>query len=188
MSNIVYIATSLDGFIADKNGGLDWLHSTPNPDNDDFGFADFMANIDALIMGRNTFEVVCGFDVDWPYNKPVYVLSSSLDRAPEALAGKVEIISGSVSDIIDSLNKKGHHRFYIDGGKTIQSFMQADMIDEMIITRLPVVLGGGIPLFGSLESPLVLEHVDTRVLLNALVQSHYRCIYRFSGRSKAIDC
>lgn len=69
MKNIVYIATSLDGYIADRDGGLDWLHSIPNPDHSDFGWAEFMAGVDALVMGRTTFETVCGFDCDWPYNK-----------------------------------------------------------------------------------------------------------------------
>jgi dihydrofolate reductase len=76
MSNIVFIATSIDGYIADKDGGLDWLHATPNPDNHDLGYADLMSRIDALVMGRKTFDTVCGFDCDWPYSKPVFVLSN----------------------------------------------------------------------------------------------------------------
>ena len=87
MTNIVYIATSLDGYIADKEGGLDWLNCVPNPHQDDMGFVDFMNSIDALVMGRNTFETVCGFDMPWPYNKPVFVLSNTLKSIPEKGAG-----------------------------------------------------------------------------------------------------
>lgn len=78
--NSVFIATSLDGFIADKNGRIDWLHSIPNPENDDMGYVKFEEKIDALVIGRGTFETVLGFDVDWPYHKPVFVLSNKLTR------------------------------------------------------------------------------------------------------------
>jgi dihydrofolate reductase len=174
MSNIVYIGASLDGYIADRDGGLDWLHSTPNPDQSDFGFGEFMAGIDALVMGRVTFETVCGFDVDWPYDKPVFVLSTTLDRVPEELQGRVEIIRGALPEVIQTLHERGYSRLYIDGGKTVQSFLAEDLIDELILTRVPILLGGGVPLFGELKAPLTLEHVRTEVLAGALVQSHYR--------------
>jgi len=88
MPNVVYIATSLDGYIADANGSLDWLNTVPNPDSTDYGFADFMDGIDALVMGRKTFETVLGFGGDWPYSKPVFVLSSTLKALPETLQCK----------------------------------------------------------------------------------------------------
>lgn len=174
MSNIVYIATSLDGYIADRNSGLDWLYSTPNPDNLDLGWSNFITQIDALIMGRNTFEAVCSFDVKWPYSKPVFVLSHTLTSIPEELHDKAEIISGELSQIIESLNKRGFTKLYIDGGKTIQSFLEADLIDELTITQIPILLGGGIPLYGKLVEPLKFEHISTQVYLNALVQTHYQ--------------
>ena len=93
MANRVFIATSLDGFTSDRDGALDWLHSVPNPDNLDFGYAAFMEQIDAIVMGRKTFETVCGFDCDWPYTKPVFVLSRSLTSLPEGYEGKAELIS-----------------------------------------------------------------------------------------------
>ncbi len=175
MPNTVYIATSLDGYIADKNGGLGWLDSIPNPDNLDLGWADFMAGIDALVMGRNTFETVCGFDVEWPYPKPVFVLSRSMTEIPAEYRDKAQLIKGSLPEVVATLNSDGFTRLYIDGGKTIRSFLRADLIDEMILTRIPVLLGGGVPLFGELCNPVAFEHVSTRVLLNAMVQSHYRC-------------
>lgn len=174
MPNIVYIATSLDGYIADKDGGLDWLHAIPNPDNLDFGWGAFMERVDALVMGRTTFETVCGFDCEWPYTKPVFVLSNTLTKIPSPYNDKAEIVSGPLSQVIDTINAKGFSQLYIDGGKTIQSFYDADLIDELIITQIPILLGGGTPLYGQLSEPLAFEHVDTTVHLNAMVQSHYR--------------
>ena len=174
MFNIVYIATSLDGYIADKYGGLDWLHSIPNPDNLDLGWTDFIGQIDALIMGRKTFETICGFDVEWPYSLPVFVLSNSLTSLPEAYRDKAEIVSGPLVEIVESLNERGFNKLYIDGGKTIQSYLQADLIDELTITQIPILLGGGTQLFSKLLKPLTFELISTKVKLGAMVQTHYR--------------
>jgi dihydrofolate reductase len=174
MSNIVFIATSLDGYIADKDGGLDWLQSIPNPDNLDFGWADLFDRIDALVMGRKTFETVCSFDCDWPYSKPVFVLSNSLKLMPAEYEGKAQVISGSLSEVIEAIRQKGHKHLYIDGGMTVQSFLKEDLIDELIITIIPILLGGGIPLFGELPKQMEFEHVKTEVYLKAIVQNHYR--------------
>ena len=174
MSNIVYIACSLDGYIADKNGGLDWLYSIPNPDKSDFGYSEFISRIDAIVMGRNTFETVCSFDCDWPYSKPVFVLSNSLSSVPEEYKGKVELINGPLPDVVKSINKKGYKELYIDGGATIRNFLQEDLIDELIVTTIPILLGGGSPLFGKLLTPLSFDHIKTEVLLDAIVQSNYR--------------
>ena len=173
MSNIVYIAISLDGYIADKEGGLDWLN-TCNPDNLDLGFFDFMDRIDAIVMGRNTFKTVCDFECDWPYSKPVFVLSKSMKFVPEEYREKVELISGSLPEVISTLNQKGYNELYIDGGITIQGFLKEDLIDEIIITSIPILLGGGTPLFGELNEQKAFEHLKTEVLLNAMVQSHYQ--------------
>ncbi len=174
MSNLVFIATSLDGYISDRDDGLDWLQSIPNPDDLDFGWGEFMDRIDAIVMGRKTFEKVCGFDCDWPYSKPVFVLSNSLSSLPHEYTGKAELVSGSLSDVLAVLHGKGYNQLYIDGGVTIQSFLKEDLIDEMIITVLPILLGGGTPLFGELAEPVEFEHVKTEVILNAMVQNHYR--------------
>ena len=174
MSNLVFIATSLDGYIADNDGGVDWLHSIPNPDNIDFRWADFIDRIDAAVMGRKTFEKVCSFDCDWPYSKPVFVLSNSIKSIPEGYEGKAEPIKGSLSEVLEALHQKRYNHFYIDGGVTVQSFLKEDLVDEMVITIIPVLLGGGIPLFGELPKPTAFEHVQTEVFLNAIVQNHYR--------------
>ncbi len=174
MLNVVYIATSIDGYIADKQDKLDWLEEIPNPDNIDCGWADFMARIDGIVMGRNTFETVCGFDCEWPYCKPVFVLSNSLTSIPVKYRDKAELVNGELQNVLRKINKKGYSNLYIDGGMTIQNFLNEDLIDEMIITRMPILLGGGAPLFGDLATPLRFEHVKTEVFLNAMVQSHYK--------------
>ena len=172
MSNYVYIAASLDGFIADKDGELDWLMEIPNPDKSDYGFADFMDRVDALVMGRNTFDKVVSFG-EWPYAKPVFVLSNCLKKIPERLMGKVEIVKGDINDVVKSLNEQGFKNLYIDGGKVIQSFLNDDLIDELIITRIPILLGKGIPLFGDIDHSLKFKHMKTEVLNDMLVKSYY---------------
>ena len=174
MSNIVYIATSLDGYIADKDHGLDWLNSVPNPHQDDMGFTEFMSRIDALVMGRKTFDVIRGFDCDWPYTKPVFVASHSLKSIPEEFQDKVFLTKGSPEEITAELKEKGFNHLYIDGGSTIQQFLDRDLIDELIIARIPIVLGEGIPLFGPLSEPLMFEHVETKVHFNTIAQSFYK--------------
>jgi dihydrofolate reductase len=170
--NYVYIAASMDGYIAATDGGVDWLQELPNPDQDDYGYADFMENVDALVMGRNTFEKVLTFG-DWPYEKKVFVLSSTLNEVPEELNGDIEMLSGSLDEVLHHIHSQGFENLYIDGGKVIQSFLSEDRIDDLIITRIPIVLGEGIPLFGELREPIRFVHVDTTVYDNALVKSHY---------------
>ena len=172
--NSVFIARSLDGYIADKNGGLDWLNSVPNPDQQDLGYDKFIRGVDAIVLGRNTFEVVCGFDMEWPYTLPVFVLSHSLKSVPEELRGKVGILQGALPEILEKIHGKGYRRLYIDGGQTVQHFLKEDLIDELIITTIPVLLGGGIPLFGELPEKLDFEHVKSERFLDALVQDTYR--------------
>lgn len=173
-NNSIYIATSLDGYIADKNNGIEWLNSIPIPENEDMGYVEFTKNIDALVMGRTTFETVMGFDVDWPYEKPVFVLSNSLDEIPESHKEKAFLIKGNLTEILDQIHAKGHFNLYIDGGRTIQSFLKEDLIDEMIITNFPVLLGGGSQLFSELPKELTFELIESKVYANQLVQRHYR--------------
>jgi len=172
--NTVFIARSLDGYIADKNGGLDWLNSVPNPDQLDLGYEKFIQRADAIVMGRITFDTVCSFDMEWPYSLPVFVLSNSLNSVPEELTDRVEILNGSLPEILEQIHKKGYIRLYIDGGQTVQNFLKEDLIDELIITTIPVLLGGGSPLFGELPGELAFEHVASELYLDALVQDTYR--------------
>ena len=171
--NSVFIATSLDGYIADKNGGIDWLHSIPNPDNIDMGYGEFTSQIDALVMGRTTFETVCGFDMDWPYQKPVFVLSNTLTQIPEKYKGKAHLVKGTLAEILDQIHQQGYHHLYIDGGTTIQGFLKEDLIDDMTITVIPILLGGGSPLFSELPKELEFECVRSEVYLDKIAQNHY---------------
>lgn len=172
MTNYVFIATSLDGFIADPEGGIEWLNAIPNPEGSDFGWAEFLAGIDAILMGRMTFETVLGFP-DWPYQIPVFVWSTTLQAVPAELAGQVEILRGGPREVVALLQRRGYHDLSIDGGKTVQSFLAADLIDELILTRVPILLGKGIPLFGKLTGSLKFEHLSTKAFPNGLVQSRY---------------
>ncbi len=173
VKNSVFIATSLDGYIADKEGGIDYLNSIPNPKGDDMGYSQFIARIDAIVMGRTTFETVCSFDMEWPYTIPVFVLSNRLTEIPAPYKGKAYLAKGPLTEVLSGINEQGFNKLYIDGGKTIQSFLQEDLIDEMVITTIPVLLGGGFSLFGELANPLPFKCVETTVLLDAAVQSRF---------------
>ena len=171
--NKVFIATSIDGYIADKNGGIAWLDTIPEINTIDSGYDAFTAEIDAMVMGRATFEKVIGFDIDWPYQKPVFVVSGTLTEIPEKYQGKAHLVKGSLTEILKQIHDKGCYRLYIDGGKLIQSFLEEDLIDEMVITVIPVVLGGGIPLFGETSKQLHFECRETKLFLEAIVQNHF---------------
>lgn len=171
----VYIATSLDGFIARKNGGIDWL-TAPNPAGvgEDYGYKAFFESVDALVMGRKSFEMVLTFS-EWPYaDKRVIVLSSGSPQIPEKLSGKVESSSLPPAKLVAQLAGQGVRHVYVDGGKTIQSFLRAGLIDEIIITSIPVLIGDGIPLFGELAQDIHLQHVETQAYKSGFVQSKYK--------------
>jgi dihydrofolate reductase len=172
--NSVFIATSLDGYIADRNGGIDWLNAIPNPDNDDMGYVAFCNGIDALVMGRTTFETVLGFDVEWPYKIPVFVLSNKLKEIPESHKDKVFLIKGSLTEILEQIHERGYGRLYIDGGTTIGNFLKEDLIDELVLTTIPILLGGGSSLFSELPNELKFELVGTRTFLSQITQNHYK--------------
>jgi dihydrofolate reductase len=172
LANYIYIAASIDGYIADLNCGVEWLDDIPNPDDLDFGFAEYMNKIDAVLMGKNSYEKLLTFE-EWVYEKPVYVLSNSWTILPKHKNGKAELINGVIISVIDQLKTKGMHNLYIDGGKLIQSFLKEDLIDELIITTVPIILGSGIPLFGEVDSHLKFKHLHTEVFNNFLVKSHY---------------
>ena len=175
MNVSVFIATSVDGFIARKNGDLDWLsEGSTEDDNEDYGYRKFFDSIDVLVMGRNTFEKVLSFE-EWPYaGKKVIVLSSNALDIPSNITDSVEVKSGTPGDLVNELKHTGAEHLYIDGGKTIQGFLSAGLVDEMTITRIPVLLGEGIPLFGALNNDIKLQHVETRQYPNGYVQSRYK--------------
>lgn len=175
MRNSVYIAVSIDGFIATEDGGIDWLMNVPNPDKSDFGFNEFMKNIDAVVMGKNTFEKVLTFG-KWPYEKPVFVLSNSLKKLQDELKSKVEILNGTPVEITKKLNSEGFNNLYIDGGKVVQEFLKYKLVDELIISQIPVLLGSGIPLFGKTDNLQNFELLETKTYNKTIVKTHYRKI------------
>jgi|SRR6185437_1322243 dihydrofolate reductase len=170
----IFIGTSLDGFIARRNGALDFL---PPDDGEPHGYDEFMASVDAIVIGRNTFETVLGFGPPWPYGlRRVVVLSTrSLDLSV-VKNGRVEQMSGEPAQIVAQLAASGSQNLYIDGGVTIQGFLRAGAIQRLIITRVPVLIGEGIPLFGPLPRDIRLHHVATRHYPSGLVTSEYHVI------------
>lgn len=173
MTTSVFIGTSLDGFIARNNGSFDFL---PTGGGEPHGYQEFFASVDALVIGRKTFEVVLTFP-EWPYgNKRVVVLSSrSLDLSG-ARGGSVEQMSGAPAEIVAKLAATGAHHLYIDGGITIQEFLRAGLIQRLIITRVPVLIGEGIPLFGTLPHDVRLRHISTQHYSSGLVKSEYEVV------------
>jgi dihydrofolate reductase len=174
MSNIVYIATSLDGFISAPNGKLDWLNYVPVPEGNDLGFAEFVDRVDAIVMGRLTFETVVGFGMGWTYPIPGLVLSSTLTSAPQDFVDHVDLANGTPSEIVAIAKEKDFENLYIDGGKTIQQFLNADLIDELIISEIPLLLGGGDRLFGELDRRLDFELINVEIMLDQIVKKQYR--------------
>jgi dihydrofolate reductase len=170
----VFIAASLDGYIARPDGDVSWL--TPKgAEAEDHGYDAFYASIDGIVMGRGTWDLVSRFD-PWPYDKPVIVLSAQMTQSDIALqhAGRVTIWNAPPSEVMRRLADQGWRRAYIDGGKVVQSFLAAGLIADMVVTRIPVLLGDGIPLFGRGVRDIPLIHQRTQSFASGLVQSHYR--------------
>ncbi len=174
----VFIATSLDGFIARENGAIDWLERanervTPG---EDCGYADFMSTVDALIMGRGTFDTVRGF-ATWPYgDKPVWVLSQSLRELPPELPNTVRLLNRSPAEVVARAKEVGYTRLYIDGGRTIQSFLNAGLITDLTITLIPVLIGSGLPLFAAGTRDVTLRHAKTIAYDFGFVQNQYEVV------------
>ena len=173
ISGHVFIATSLDGYIAKLDGGIDWLISRDNAD-EDHGFNDFIKEMDGIIMGRGTFETLLGFD-PWPYTVPVAVLSKTLTAKdlPINFKAKIRILNSSPAEAIETLANEGWRKVYVDGGLTIQSFLREKLISDMVITTVPVLLGEGRPLFGPTNAEISLTHSSTKAFPSGLVQSKY---------------
>jgi dihydrofolate reductase len=172
MKASTFVGVSLDGFIARLNGSFDFL---PEGGGEPHGYDEFMASVDALVIGRNTYEIVLAFDA-WPYGaKPVFVLSTRpIEPAPAGAI--VEQMSGTPVDVTQQLSQRGIRHAYVDGGITIQRFLQAGLIQRLTITRVPVLIGTGIPLFGVVPHDIRLRHVATRDYASGLVKSEYEVI------------
>src|SRR5881394_2963990 len=166
----VFVGTSVDGFIARKDGALDFLPQEP----EEHGYEAFIATVDTIVTGRNTYETVLGFS-SWPYGfKRLVVLSSRPIPKPPYPEAVVEHMSGDPAEIVKQLAARGAKHLYVDGGITVQRFLRAGLIQRLIVTRVPVLIGNGIPLFGELFHDIPLKHVATRHFPSGLVQSEYR--------------
>jgi dihydrofolate reductase len=172
MKMSVFVGTSLDGFIARPNGDFDFL---PEAGGEPHGYAEFMASVDALVIGRNTYETVLKMG-GWAYGKKPVIVLSHHPLKPFPPSAAVERMEGEPSQIEATLSKRGISHAYVDGGLTVQSFMRAGLIDRLIITRVPVLIGTGIPLFGPLPADVALQHISTRPYASGLVQSEYLVI------------
>ena len=178
MRQSVFCGISVDGFLARPNGALDFLDAGGQEPH---GYEEFFSSIDVMVIGRKTFEVVLTFG-EWPYgSKPVVVLSSRHLDFSSVKGGVVEQMSGEPAEIVTQLKARGFKHAYIDGGITIQRFLAAGLIDRLVITRVPVLIGAGIPLFGPLPRDISLRHVATRCYNGGLVQSEYETGAALSG-------
>ncbi|QUS55279.1 dihydrofolate reductase family protein [Pseudovibrio brasiliensis] len=174
ISGHVFIATSLDGFVAREDHGLDWLMKQPNT-GEDHGYDEFIAGVDGLVMGRGSYETILSFE-KWPYSKPVVVLSRTLQQTdvPEVLRDKVRVTSSDPSEVMAELSAEGWSKAYVDGGKVVQSFIRAGLIEDIILTQIPILIGRGLRLFGEVVADIDLELISSRSFKSGLVQSHYR--------------
>ncbi|HAU1250723.1 TPA: dihydrofolate reductase [Legionella pneumophila] len=173
---LVFIATSLDGYIARNDGSIDWLieaNSLASP-GEDCGYRSFIATIDTIIMGRYSYEKVITFD-EWPYGSiPVIVLSSKPIQIPEHLRHIITVSNQSPPDLVSELSLQGIQHVYLDGGITIQGFLQNNLVNEMTITVIPVLIGSGRSLFGSLKNDIKLTHQLTTSYPGGFVQIKYQ--------------
>ena len=181
----MFIGTSLDGFIAREDGGLDWLIGGTDLTPQEYGYDAFIKDIDAIVMGRRTYDVGLTFE-PWPYQEmPVIVLSHRPIQQPKsAPKAKVESMSGEPKDIVAALGKRGLRRLYVDGGETIREFLRAGLVDEITISQLPVLIGKGIPLFGPLSHDVKLRHIKTQTFRGGMVQTTYAVETPTSGRAR----
>jgi len=174
-----FVGTSVDGFIARRDGRFDFL---PAGGGEEHGYTDFIASVDAIVMGRATFDVVLGFG-RWPFTQPVFVLTTHPSTAVLPAEAAIEFLSGEPADIVASLSARGYTHIYVDGGLTIQRFLNAGLIQTMTITRVPVIIGEGIPLFGPTSRDVQLEHLETRAYPSGLVTTKYAVIAGSPSRS-----
>lgn len=164
----VYIAASVDGFIAGPGGDLDWLKRVERP-GEDYGFAKFFDSIDTLLLGRRTYDFVRGLG-SWPYGDKRCVV---LTHRPEQPLAQERFFAGEVTALVDELQQAGAKRVYVDGGEVIAQFLAAGLIDDLTISQIPVLLGGGTPLFRP-GAQAALELVSSRAFPSGLVQSTWR--------------
>jgi dihydrofolate reductase len=178
----VFIATSADGYIATNDGDIDWLQQPVNLQTDkkdklDMGFSSYINSVDCMIMGRNSMEKIASFNLNeeqWFYGDlEIFALSNSLNEVPDNLRGKVKIHQGDIPSLLSTLEARGFQHAYIDGGKTITSFLNLGLINEMTITLVPIILGEGIRLFGKTNQYIRLVKSQAEAYTNDFIQVKY---------------
>jgi len=183
----VYIATSVDGYIATPQGGVDWLHTAGNPEadmsaNPDMGFKAYIDSVDCMIMGRKCMDMIASMNLtpeQWPYGElPIVVLSRQMKTPPDNMRDKVEMFSGELPDLLSSLSDRGLQHAYVDGGATITDFLNQQLINEMTITQAPILLGEGLPLFGHLHPSIRLTVAEATAFPNDFIQTKYQVTYQ----------
>jgi dihydrofolate reductase len=185
----VFIATSADGYIASLDGGVDWLHTAGNTHadmkDDDLGFSAYIDSVDCMVMGRKCMQMIASMNLtpdQWPYgDMPIYVLSHSITAVPEHLPDNVTMYSGGIEALIQHLEQQNLKHAYIDGGATINSFINLKLINSMILTQAPILLGEGIPLFGKTNHLVKLSNPTARTAVNDFVQVTYEVEYPFNA-------
>ena len=175
MKATAFIATSVDGYVARPNHQLDWLEEADSDATEDFGYNAFIKGITTIIMGRNTFEKVLSFP-QWPYpDHRMIVLSNTITSVPAELADQIQLFSGAIEDLVNSLQAQGEQSLYIDGTYAIIDFIAAGLLTDLIITTIPILIGDGIPLFHKFtHGDKKLRHVTTKAFNNGFVQTHYQ--------------
>lgn len=170
----VFIAASLDGYIARRDHQLDWLLKYDTK-GEDHGYDRFIDSVDGLVMGRRSYEQVLNFP-EWPYPKPVVVMSKTLvpGDVPERVKDKIRLTTLEPADLMRSLGEEGWSRAYVDGGSVIQSFVRCGLIEDFVLTTIPILIGNGVRLFGEVDRDIDLELTDTKSFRSGFVQTHYR--------------
>lgn len=178
----VFIAISLDGFIARSNDQLDWLDAAGEKNSkEDYGYHQFLSSIDCIVMGRRTFEKVASFP-EWPYtNKRVIILTKTLKKVPKDFDDKVSLFNGNIELLAIELQSYGFKNIYVDGGITIQSFIRAELLNEITLTQIPIILGKGLPLFAEVSKDVKLKLISSQSYATGFVQSKYR-VERYSAK------
>jgi len=169
----LYIAESIDGFIARNDGDLDWLTEFPNPIKTDYGYSEFIKTIDTVIMGGRTYDSILSMDVAWPYkDKESYIITHRLlQTVPE---DSIKLISEDIiNEIIELKEKPGKDIWLVGGGELISLFMNNSLIDEMIITHIPVILSSGIPLFSNIKRESDWKAISNSIYDNGATQTTY---------------
>lgn len=167
----IFLGLSVDGFIARPNDDLTWLTSRGEAAGD-AGFTPFMERIDALLMGRRTYQGIAEL-TEWPYfGRPIHVLSSTLDAESDPRIR----VHADFETAVQALTDAGYARVYVDGGQTARAFIEAGLIHEITLSYVPVLIGQGVPLFGTLPADVSLEHIQTDVLNGGMVQTKYRAL------------